>query len=221
MLFRDWAASLPAAIDVYPVELPGRGIRIAEPLADRLFPLIKDIAQAIYPYLDRPFAFFGHSLGGLLSFELAHYLDREHNLLPAHLFVSAHRAPQLPDPDPTVHTLSNHDLIGKLRRLEGTPEEILQEPELMQVLLPIIRKDFEVCNTYTYTQHEPLNCPVSAFGGAQDSLVSRNDLKPWAEQTKASFSLYVLPGGHLFMNTSRHLLLSIVSQELLQAIELV
>jgi medium-chain acyl-[acyl-carrier-protein] hydrolase len=219
LLFRDWAASLPATIDVYPVELPGRGVRISEALANRVSPLVRDIAQALYPYLDRPFAFFGHSLGALLSFELAHYLVQEHARLPAHLFVSAHRAPQVPDPDSTVYTLSDHELIEKLRRLDGTPEEILREPELMSVLLPIVRKDFEICNTYVYMHRRPLGCPISAFGGSKDALVARNDLQPWAEQTSATFSSYMLPGGHLFMNTSRHLLLSIISRELQQAIE--
>jgi medium-chain acyl-[acyl-carrier-protein] hydrolase len=219
LIFREWQAHLPNTVEVCPVELPGRGTRLAESPATRLSPLVQAVAEAFYPYLDKPFAFFGHSFGALLSFELACYLRREHGLVPAHLFVSAHRAPQTPNPDPTTHTLPDHELVERLRRLGGTPDVILREPELMELVLPIVRKDFEVCDTYVYSHELPLGCPISAFGGLKDPIVSYAELQPWAEKTSASFVLYMLPGGHLFVNTSRARLLNTLSLELEQVVK--
>jgi len=219
LVFREWQAGLPDTVEVCPVELPGRGTRLTEPLATRLLPLVQAVAEALYPCLDRPFAFFGHSFGALLSFELACYLRRRHGLTPAYLFVSAHRAPQIPNPNPTIHTLPDQELIEELRHLGGTPDAVLQEPELMELVLPIVRKDFEVCNTYIYSSELPLDCPISAFGGLEDPLLSYAELQPWVERTISLFSLHMIPGGHLFVNTSRSCLLSTLSLELQRVME--
>lgn len=109
-----------------------------------------------------PFAFFGHSLGALLSFELARYLRRQYGLSPAHLFVSGHRAPQLPNDEPPIHALPEPELLVELRRFNGTPEEVLNHEELRQLILPILRADFAIYETYVYEEDDPLDCPISA-----------------------------------------------------------
>ncbi|MBV9279181.1 MAG: thioesterase [Chloroflexi bacterium] len=212
--YRTWAAGLPASIEVCPVELPGRGTRLGELPYTRLPDLVRAAAPAILPYLDRPFAFFGHSMGALVAFELARHLRRAGGLSPTCLLVSAHRAPQVPDLEPPTYILPDRTLIDKLRALEGTPKEVLDQPELLRLLLPRLRADFEVCDTYEYRPDAPLSCPIAAFGGRQDKIVPSTDLADWRAQTTGDFRMHLLPGGHFYLHTSQPLLLHLVTQEL-------
>jgi len=213
-IFRAWSDSLPAEVEVCPVQLPGRGTRLMEPPFTRLSPLIQALAQALFPLLDKPFAFFGHSLGALVSFELARQLRRQYAVQPVRLFISADRAPQIPNRDPPIHNLPEGEFLVELRRLNGTPREVLEDEELRQIMLPLLRADFAVYETYGYSTEPPLNCPISAFGGLQDHRVSRGDLEAWREQTSVSFSLRMFPGDHFFLNTTQPPLLGALSQEL-------
>lgn len=214
--FRRWSDELPTTIEVCPVELPGRGTGIGSTPFTRLLPLVQAIAQALLPYLDKPFAFFGHSMGALVSFELTRLLRREYGLLPLHLFVSGRRAPQIPNLEPPIHILPEPALLEELRRLNGTPQAVLENKELMQLLIPIVRADFAVNETYVYTSEPPLECPITTFGGLQDVEVSYDHLEAWANQTSASFSLQLLPGNHFFLHSAQSLLLQILVQELRQ-----
>ncbi|NEQ21294.1 MAG: thioesterase [Microcoleus sp. SIO2G3] len=216
MGFRTWLERLPSSVEVCPIELPGRGTRLIEPPFTRLEPLIQAIAQVLLPYLDKPFTFFGHSMGGLVCFELARLLRRNYSQSPVHLFVSGRRAPQIAEPKPPIHTLPEPEFLEELRRLNGTPEAVLEHTELIQLLLPTLRADFAVLETYVYASQPPLDCPITAFGGLQDSEVSREELEVWREQTNASFSLQMFPGDHFFLHSSQSLLLQSLSQELHQ-----
>jgi medium-chain acyl-[acyl-carrier-protein] hydrolase len=213
-VFRTWAQQAPAGIEVCPVQLPGRENYLQEPPYTRLKPLVQALVPVIVPYLDRPFAFFGHSMGALISFELACRLRQQFDLKPVHLFVSGYRAPQLPRPNCSIHNLPESEFIEELRRLDGSPEDVLQNVELMELLLPVLRADFELCETYTYSQAGPLDCPLTAFGGWQDIIVGYEDLAAWREQTQASFRLQMYPGNHFFLNNTHLPLLRAVSQEL-------
>ena len=213
-IFRAWSDGLPADVEVCPVQLPGRGTRLMEPPFTRLSPLIQALAQALFPLMDKPFAFFGHSLGALVSFELARQLRREYAVQPVRLFISADRAPQIPNRDPAIHSLPEGEFLVELRRLNGTPREVLEDEELRQIMLPLLRADFAVYETYGYSTEPPLNCPISAFGGLQDRRVSRGDLEAWRDQTSVSFSLRMFPGDHFFLNTTQPVLLRVLSQEL-------
>ena len=215
-IFYPWANTLPPTIELCPVQLPGRGNRLAEPPFTRLVSLIRALAPAILPYLDKPFAFFGHSLGALVSFELARHLCRQRGPSPLHLFVSGHNAPQVPDSEPPIHLLPDAAFVEKLRHLNGMSKEILENTELMQLLLPVLRADFAICETYSYEAGEPLDCPISAFGGLRDEYVSRETLEAWREQTSASFSLRMFPGDHFYLNQDRPLLLRTLARELIR-----
>jgi medium-chain acyl-[acyl-carrier-protein] hydrolase len=213
-IFRTWSDGLPADVEVCPVQFPSRGTRLMETPFTQLSPLVQALAQALVPLLDKPFAFFGHSLGALVSFELARQLRRQSGVLPAHLFVSADRAPQIPHRDRLIHALPEAEFLAELRRLNGIPGKVLEEAELMQIMLPVLRADFAVYETYVYSAELPLNCPISTFGGLQDQRVSRGDLEAWRDQTSGSFSLQMFPGDHFFLNTTQPLLLQALSQEL-------
>lgn len=213
-IFRTWPDGLPAEVEICPVELPGRGTRLIETPFTQLPPLVQALAQALAPLLDKPFAFFGHSLGALISFELARQLRRQSGVQPVRLFVSADRAPQIPHRDRPIHALPEEEFLAELRRLNGIPGKVLAEAELMQMLLPVLRADFAVYETYVYSIEPPLTCPISTLGGLQDQRVRRGDLEAWRDQTNGSFSLRMFPGDHFYWNTTQPLLLQALSQEL-------
>ena len=213
-IYRLWPEALPAQIEVCPVQLPGREDRMAEAPITRLVPLVQTLAQFLRPYLDIPFAFFGHSLGALISFELTRQLRRQTDLGPTRLFVAACPAPQLSNPSPPIHQLPEAAFVAELRRLSGTPELVLQNPDMLDLFLPLLRADFELYETYTYLAEEPFDCPLSAFGGLQDRRVNRSELAAWRDHTVGDFSLRMFPGNHFFLESDRWLLLQAVAQDL-------
>lgn len=212
--YRAWSRYLPANIEVCGVQLPGHHPRLSVPPYTRLAPLVEATAEAIAPYLNRPFAFFGHSMGALVSFELTRLLRREKSPMPFRLFVSGRRAPQAPDTRVPNYHLPLTQFIEVLRRLDGTPREALESKELMAVMTPILRADFAVCQTYEYQPEVPLACPITAFGGTEDEETADGRLTAWRDQTTASFSSFVFPGGHFFLRSAEKPLLNALRQAL-------
>ena len=212
-IYRAWPDGLPASIEVCPIQLPGRGARMMEAPFTQMSSLVEAAAEALLPYLDKPFACFGHSMGALVSFEFARRLRSQNGPQPNHIFVSGCFAPDIPDPDP-LHTLPDAKLLAEVRRLNGIPQEAQENAELMRLMLPTLRADCTVTETYTPTQEPPLDCPISAFGGLQDQMVSRDDLEGWRQQTTASFALRMFPGDHFFLQTAQPVLLQILAREL-------
>jgi medium-chain acyl-[acyl-carrier-protein] hydrolase len=215
--FRTWPDYLPHNVELQALEMPGREAQLRLPSFVRAEPLVRATADAIKGHLDRPFAFFGHSMGALVSFELARLLRRENEPEPRALFVSGRRAPQLP-PEPRTYDLPKDEFIQELRDIGGTPEEVLSHPELLNLLLPTLRADFELCQTYSYHDEPPLNCQFTAFGGLSDEYVPRDELDQWREQTTGQFQLRMFPGDHFFLHDSQALLLQMLSRGLVQVI---
>lgn len=214
LFYRSWPDRLPRNVEVCAIQLPGRGNRLSEQPVSRLIDLTGDIVAAIGPHLNKPFAFFGHSMGALLSFETARELRRSMRIEPVHLFVSGRRAPQISEDTPPVHALPEPEFIEELRRLNGTPKEVLENPELMELMIPILRSDFSVCETYTYTKEQPLSCAITAYGGLQDLQIRPSELRAWQEQTDSSFKLRMLAGDHFFPKSAEAILLHTIAQEL-------
>jgi medium-chain acyl-[acyl-carrier-protein] hydrolase len=201
-LFHSWQGS-SERFSVQPVELPGRGRRFSERPLSRLDALVGRLGGELLPGLQAPYALFGHSMGALLAFELARWLGRNGGPKPAYLFVSGCRAPQSRVEDETRSSLSDGELINELRRLNGTDPEILGNAELMALLLPVFRADFAVCESYQFEPGPPLGCPITAFGGIQDTRISCNELDAWRVHTSGDFSLQMLPGDHFFLHAAR------------------
>lgn len=212
-IFRTWPGGLPSDVEVCGVQLPGHETRLGSTAHTRITPLIQGLAQAIAPYLDRPFAFYGHSMGALLSFELARHLRRTSGKLPFCLYLGAYRAPQLPNPNIKIYHLPE-EVFKVVLRADGIPEMILQNEELMQVMLPTLRADFELCDTYEYKEEPPLACPLALFGGLEDVRVSASDLAAWPTHSSAKCSLAMLPGSHFFLHSAQPQLLARISQDL-------
>jgi medium-chain acyl-[acyl-carrier-protein] hydrolase len=150
-------------------------------------------------------------MGATLAFEVARLLRDEKRQMPVHLFVSARRAPHLSEREPPVHNLPEAEFIKELGRLNGTPPEVLEHPELMELMLPLLRADFCVSETYTYQPGLPLDCPVTVYGGLLDQHVSREQLEGWREHTTGPFALQMMMGDHFFINASQPLLLRALS----------
>jgi len=212
-VFRSWGASLPDRVEVCPIQLPGRENRLLEPPFTRLPALADTLADALHPHLDLPFAVFGHSMGSLVAFELTRTLRRRQRPLPVSLLVSGRRAPQVPDVDPPIHHLPELEFLEEIRRLNGAPEEVLGNSELMELLLPALRADFEVCETYEYRSEEPLDCPIIAFGGDEDPEVGPEELDAWRRQTSGRFELYMFPGDHFYLFSARDRFMATLAAE--------
>jgi medium-chain acyl-[acyl-carrier-protein] hydrolase len=213
-IFREWPAELPPGIQVCPVQLPGRESRWGEAPFTRLSSLVETLANVLHPLLNVPFALFGHSMGALISFELARRLRRDTGEVPVHVFVSAARAPQIPDPWPPIHQLPDSEFANQLVRFNGIPAEVLQNAELMRMVLPTLRADFTLYETYVHQPEEPLSCPLSAYGGRQDSRVPAVHVAGWRAQTRGAFAFRGFPGDHFFLFNARRQLLRDLSAEL-------
>jgi surfactin synthase thioesterase subunit/glycosyltransferase involved in cell wall biosynthesis len=202
---------------ICPVRLPGREARIAEAPFERMEPLVAALADAIRPYLAQPFAFFGHSMGAAVAFELARLLRRRNQPLPKLLVASGARAPQFrrnytPPPAP-----GDEQFLAELQRLEGIPKELIEDAALMRAILPVLRADAGLYRRYVYTEDAPLDCAIRAYGGAGDANVRREHLEAWAEQTTASFAVRLFPGGHFYMPRSQPEFLAALAADLEQA----
>ncbi|WP_447599371.1 thioesterase II family protein [Nitrospira sp. Nam80] len=214
-VFRTWPDEISSDVEIWSVHLPGREARVNEPAIADLRPLIGALSGAIEPYLDRRYALFGHSIGALIAFELAREICRRGRLMPDHLFVSACPAPQLADTD-RISDLPEHDFINRLQQFNGTPPEVMTHPELMALMVPTLRADFALRDTYRHVTAPPLKCSISAFAGRDDTTVKLEAIEAWREQTGRRFRLWVLPGDHFFLRDARNPLVSIVSRVLLQ-----
>jgi medium-chain acyl-[acyl-carrier-protein] hydrolase len=213
-IFHSWSVKLPTAIEVCSVQLPGRESRLKEPRFTDIAPLIEMLVPKLLPHLDLPFVFFGHSVGALICFEVARQLRQLQKSQPLHLFVSSRHAPQLPLPYSPIHKLSDPDFFEELRRYNGTPETILQNVELMNLFVPILRADLTINETYAYIPAAPLDCSISAFGGVEDEKISRDSLAAWCNQTRGTFTLRMFPGGHFFLKSQLETLLAAISDDL-------
>jgi medium-chain acyl-[acyl-carrier-protein] hydrolase len=211
-VFGTWPAELPAGVEVLAIELPGRETRFKERPFDRLAPLVAQLADAVAPGLSAPFAIYGHSLGALIGFGLARELVRR-GRAPAHLFVSGRRAPQLPEASP-IHGLPDAELLARLHRLGGFREGVLQERELMELFLPILRADLAVTETAVIAPDDPLTCPITALGGLADDRATAPELEAWRLHTRGAVDREMFSGGHFFLQTARAALLASLSRRL-------
>jgi surfactin synthase thioesterase subunit len=215
-VFAGWMSRLSPDIEVCPVQLPGRENRLSDPPLTSAGEAARLAVEALAPYFDMPFAFFGHSLGALVAYESAQALRRAGGPQPRHLIISARRAPQLPPDSETTWQLPDADFRRRLEELDGTPKEVLQHEELLALILPLLRADFRLAESYTHPAgNEPLDCPVAAFGGRQDTDITEDELAAWRGVTRGGFSLKMLDGGHFFIHSHAAELMSDVSRVLL------
>jgi Predicted thioesterase involved in non-ribosomal peptide biosynthesis len=214
-IFGNWFNFLPAQVEVCPIQLPGRENRINEPPIKRLSALVDELIEILLPLIDLPFAFFGHSMGALISFELTRLLRQSNLPLPSQLFISGFGAPHMPDPEPPIHHLPLQEFVAAIRRHNGTPEEVWQHEELVRIVLPYLRADFEICETYVYQPDILLPIPITVYGGRQDPGIKPERLRAWSEQTTKNCIVHMFLGDHFFLYSCREQLMMTLSQELM------
>ena len=217
-IYYAWPASLPAWVEVVAIQLPGRGARMRDAPLTRVTQMAEALAVEMLPLLDKPFAFFGHSLGATIAFELMRVLRAAAQPLPGLFMPAGRQAPQLLDTDPPTYHLPKADFILELARLNGTPQAVLDNHELMEIVLPALRADFEAAETYEYQVQAPFSMPFVVFGGRQD-VDNHTDqaMAAWHLHTDAAFTSFGLPGDHFFIHSDETRLLELLTQTLTKA----
>jgi medium-chain acyl-[acyl-carrier-protein] hydrolase len=217
--YRLWPASLPDWVEVCAMQLPGRENRLLEPARTEIAELLPDLADAVRGQADRPFAFFGHSMGALIAYELARFLRNRELPVPIHLFASGNRPPHLPYETRIQSLLSDDELVAELKELGGLTQELLDNPEYLELVLPVVRADLALLERYEWTEAPPLPCPLSAYGGEEDPDVRAEDLERWRPHTAAAFAVRLFPGGHFFVHDERDRVLAAVGEDLERSLE--
>jgi SagB-type dehydrogenase family enzyme len=197
-LFRTWGSFLPGDVEVCPVQLPGREGRLPEQAIVEMRTLIAMLLHDLLPLLDRPYALFGHSLGGLVAFELALALERAGVPSPVELFVSACRAPTLRERNP-IYLLSDTQFLNAIRSMNGTACEVFEHTELVKLLLPTLRADFHLNDTYVGNADRQLSCPIHVFCWKHDAEVTAEELAGWKHHTRGVTQSTTFDGGHFFL----------------------
>ena len=200
-VFRPWADTLPAEVEVCAVQLPGRESRFREAPITAMQGIVDALLPALLPDLDRPYALFGHSMGSLVAFEVARALQRRGAPGAAHLLVSGRRAPHLPEAETAVHALDDDAFVAEInRRYGGIPAEVLRHRDVLALLLPGLRADMAAIETHRHASGELLACPISAFGGDADQRAPLAQLQAWQEHSHTPLRLRQFAGGHFYFN---------------------
>jgi medium-chain acyl-[acyl-carrier-protein] hydrolase len=215
--YRNWANALSPQIAVKVLQLPGREGRFREPVLTELDAVLDDLLRAVVPDTAWPFAFLGHSMGALLAFELSQRLRDDTGREPTHLFVSACRAPHLPQVAEPCSSLPKREFVAAVTRCYGgIPAAILADQDFLDAILPSIRADFAILERYRVPERLPLDCPISAFGGRQDSATPQSTLEAWRKHTTGAFNLEILEGGHFYIQSKQ----SFMAEKILGALKI-
>ena len=217
-IYRQWSQRFPADIEIAAVQLPGREWRIQEPLISDMEELAGDTLDSIRPYLDKPFALLGTSMGGTLIFELTHRIKALGLPMPVGLFPCACGAPHIPEPKP-LHHLPDAELLAEIRDYGVMSEEVQQHPELEELFLPVIRNDCIAHETYVSPEPLPFDIPIWVYGGLYDETIEKSRLAGWAIHTSAASQVHMVDGGHLFVDNPPDLFIQSIVRRLNQSLD--
>ncbi|WP_042144954.1 MULTISPECIES: thioesterase II family protein [unclassified Pseudoalteromonas] len=209
--FISWAKGLNEDVELVAIQPPGRSNRIADKAYTDTAELVMDLANEIEPLLDMPYVVFGHSLGSQVAFELIHELKARALKLPRHFIASARQAPCVKRKEVLIHLLPDTEFIQEIRLLEGTPESVINNDELMEMLLPVLKADFEMARTYTYQEKPNLDCNLTVFGGLTDRIARSHDLNQWQKHFNQKMTRKMFIGGHFFLE-EEYLILKNINQ---------
>ncbi|MCF6522535.1 thioesterase II family protein [Streptomyces sp. JJ36] len=213
-IFSGWESALPAHVRLRAVEPAGRGSRFRERPHDRIETLTQDLLPTLLAARDAPYALFGYSLGALVAYELARIMEQRYGCPPLHLCVGAFRAPHLKRSAVPDYNLPEAEFRERLRAFNGTPDAVLADDSLMELVIPLLRADLAVADTYRHTGGRPLSCPITAFAGSGDEEVPLPAVAQWERHTAAAFALTVLDGDHFFIHQQESALLGHLSAAL-------
>ena len=203
--FIPWAKTLPANVELIIIQAPGRGSRIGEQAYSDMNDLMRELIKIIPNILNKPYILFGHSLGSRIAFELMSQLKILNHALPQHFIASGSRSPHYTSMKEPIYRLPHDEFIEELKHLNGTPLAVLENKELMELFLPLIRADFEIADKYCYTGNASFNCPISVLGGKGDVEISLSKLNSWGELFTTEADVHLLPGNHFFIDSHSEL----------------
>jgi medium-chain acyl-[acyl-carrier-protein] hydrolase len=212
--YAGWRKLAAPGLTVCPIQPPGRAERHRHRPHHAVESYVDALLADVGDQFTGHYALFGHSVGALVAFRLACRLQAEGRPLPVHLFVSGRAAPHLPDTRPQLRDLPTGALIPHLRRMGGTPDVFLDDPELLEVFLPLLRADFAVNETYRHESGTPLAVPLTAFGGESDPRADVAELRAWGELTGARFDVHTYPGGHFYLERHVTTMLEVIRRSL-------
>ena len=213
-VYRTWSDAMSEEVEVCSVQLPGRESRYSEARETDIATLVENIVNAFESYQDKPFAFFGYSLGALLAFEVSRELRRKSMDTPSHLFVAAMRAPHTPSVHPPLSSLPDEEFLNKIDYYYQPQDEAWNNPDLRELFLPILKDDIALSDGYAYQDEKPLHCPIDVFAGEDDRGAPTALTQRWSEQTCNAMNYHVFKGGHFFINDSLGEIQSLVKNTL-------
>lgn len=218
-IYRQWGARLPEWIKLVPLHMPGRGVRHSmRPM--HCWPELLDLlAEDVQPHAASPFAIFGHSMGALVGIELAHAIRARYGASPVWFGVSACKAPSRRELELQWLTCPEEEFLVEVRSLKGMPDELLENREFMELVLPFLRADFHLCGSYELRLRTPLDCPMLVIGGAHDTEIAEDplNLAAWASETTGMFEQIEIDAGHFFINTHRDRVIDLLVDSLARA----
>jgi surfactin synthase thioesterase subunit len=214
--FTPWQQGLHPAIQLCAVQLPGRGARLREALPNSMPALVEGLSIVMAQETKQPFAFFGHSLGALIAFEVARECQRRGFPVPIHLFASGCDAPQYRGPVRVLHDLEEDALIAALKEYNGTPQEVLANRDLMALMMPTIRADLALAEKYEYHRGRPLDIPITVLAGKQDNQLSPEQTSTWQKETTNTCRVQWFEGDHFFINSERDAVLACINNTLVE-----
>jgi surfactin synthase thioesterase subunit len=205
--YRLWFKSLPDDIEVRAAQLPGREMRMREQPLSSIAAMVDALLPALEDAADLPYAIFGHSMGALVAFEMTRLLEARGVRAPSRLFVSARRSPDEPDPRPPVHSLPETEFLDALQERYGAiPDAVRNEPELLELLLPVLRADIRAVETYAPLPGAKVRCPVYVYGGDADTHPLPAQLPHWERMAERVMRIRLFSGDHFYLNAQRELL---------------
>ena len=216
--YAGWQSRLLPNVEVYAAQLPGRAARFREAAFNTLLPLVEALVGELNLDDKLPFVFFGHSMGGLLAFEMTRRLRAKGLPMPQKLIVAGCDAPQHRRPPRMLHKMDNESFIEALRDYNGTPSEILANHEMMHLLLPTLRNDFELVETYNYQSERPLNLPITVFAGQNDLQNLPEQTKGWQKETDSLTRVHWFDGDHFFIASAKDAVLARLNRELTEVL---
>ena len=213
-IFRTWSDGIGADMGLLAIRLPGHGRRVRERPYRSWRSLVEDTFATISPYLSANHAFFGHSFGGRLAYELTHLAAAEYPGRTRRLFVAACRSPNFRQARPYMHRLLDNDFRDALRDMGGTPAEILANKTLMRILLPVVRDEIRLAELWGDRHHKGVEVPITALYGRDDTIDGRKSMRGWEAFSQRACELIEMPGGHFFLDTHRPALLEVINARL-------
>lgn len=211
-MYKDWNSYFPNYITVKSVEYPGRGGKDQNQCMRNLNELLDHLENELLPKLRGDFIFFGHSLGAIVSFELACRIKLKHGISPKCLFLSSCPPPTKIMTIASISQLNDHDFIKKVESLNGIPKELIEDPIFLHSFLPVLRNDFGLLDEYVADLSVKCDIPIIVYGGVEDPHVNPEELREWAQLTTNGSSLHFFPGDHFYIRKPDELLKNLMTQ---------